>query len=85
MNPIYISFDEVDQDEVAKMTETFTEELKAAGKPADMIEKIVDGKIKKSMADSVLLEQEYIRDGGKKVKDILPEDMKVSKFVRMAI
>lgn len=85
MNPTYVSFDEVNQDEVAKMKEEFSAELKAAGKPEAMIEQIVDGKIKKSMADVVLLEQEYIRDGAKKVKEILPEDMKVSKFIRMAI
>ena len=85
MNPTYISFDEVNQDEVAKMKEEFSAELKAAGKPEAMIEQIVDGKIKKSMADFVLFEQEYIRDGAKKVKEILPEDMKVSKFIRMAI
>ena len=85
MNPTYVSFDEVNQDEVAKMKEEFTAELKVAGKPEAMIEKIVDGKIKKSMADIVLLEQEYIRDGEKKIKEILPEDMKVSKFVRIAI
>jgi len=50
-----------------------------------MIAQIVEGKIKKSLADNVLLEQEYIRDGAKKVKEILPVDMKVIAFVRMAI
>jgi len=85
MNPTYISFDQVNQDEVVKMKEEFTEELKAAGKSEAMIEQIVEGKIKKSLADVVLLEQEYIRDGGKKVKEILPEDMKVIRCVRMAI
>ena len=85
MNPTYISFDEVNQDEVAQMKEKFTAELKDAGKPEAMIAQIVDGKIKKSMADVVLLEQEYIRDGAKKVKEILPEDMKVIQFIRMAL
>jgi elongation factor Ts len=73
MNPLYVSFDQVDQNEIAKMTQEFTEELKAAGKPEAMIAQIVDGKVKKSLADSVVLEQEYIRDGSKKVKEILPE------------
>ena len=85
MNPTYVSFEEVDQVEVAKMKEEFGAELKAAGKPEAMIEQIVDGKIKKSLADVVLLEQEYIRDGAKKIKELLPADMKVIKFVRMAI
>ncbi len=85
MNPTFVSFDQVDANETAKMKEEFEAELKAAGKPEAMIAQIVDGKIKKSLADVVLLEQEYIRDGGKKVKEILPADMKVHKFIRMAI
>jgi elongation factor Ts len=85
MNPSYVSFDQVDQNEVAKMTEEFSAELKAAGKPEAMIAGIVEGKIKKALAENVLLEQEYIRDGAKKVKDILPADMKVIAFVRMGI
>lgn len=85
MNPLYISFDQVDQNEIAKMTEEFGAELKAAGKPEAMIAQIVDGKIKKALAENVLLEQEYIRDGAKKVKEILPADMKVIAFIRMGI
>ncbi len=85
MNPSYVSFDQVDASEVAKMKEEFSAELRAAGKPEAMITQIVDGKIQKSLADYVLLEQEYIRDGSKKIKDILPADMKVIAFVRMAI
>lgn len=85
MNPSYVSFDEIDKDEIAKMTQEFTAELKAAGKPEAMIAGIVDGKIKKALAENVLLEQEYIRDASKKIKDILPADMKVIAFVRMAI
>ncbi len=85
MNPTYVSFEQVDENEIARMKEEFWAELKAAGKPEAMIAQIVDGKIKKTLADFVLLEQEYIRDGAKKVKEILPADMKVIAFVRMAI
>jgi elongation factor Ts len=85
MNPMYVSFEQVDQNQIAKMTEEFTTELKAAGKPEAMIAQIVDGKVKKALAEWVLLEQEYIRDWGKKVKEVLPEDMKIHKFIRMAI
>ena len=85
MNPTYVSFDQVDANEIAKMKEEFGTELRAAGKPEAMITQIVDGKINKALADYVLLEQEYIRDWSKKVKEILPADMKVIAFVRMAI
>jgi elongation factor Ts len=72
MNPLYVSFDQVDQTQVAKMTEELTAELKEAGKPEAMIAGIVESKIKKALAENVLLEQEYIRDGAKKIKEILP-------------
>ena len=85
MNPTYVSFEQVDAEETAKMREEFSAELRAAGKPEAMIAQIVEGKIQKSLADYVLLEQEYIRDWSKKIKDILPADMKVIAFVRMAI
>ena len=85
MNPTYVSFDQVDAAEIAKMKEEFGAELRAAGKPEAMIEQIVGGKIQKSLADYVLLEQEYIRDASKKIKEILPADMKVTKFIRIAI
>ena len=82
---MYVSFDQVDKDEIAKMTEEFSAELRAAGKPEAMIAQIVEGKVKKTLADSVVLEQEYIRDGSKKVKEILPEGFTLLGFTRMAI
>ena len=85
MNPMYVSFDQADQNEIAKMTEEFTAELKAAGKPEAMIAQIVDGKVKKTLAESVLLEQEYIRDGAKKVKEIIPQGFTILGFTRIAI
>jgi translation elongation factor EF-Ts len=37
-----------------------------------MIDQILKGKLNKALAEDVLLEQEYIRDGSKKIKDIMP-------------
>lgn len=85
LNPEYLTFDEVPADEKAKLEIKFTEELKAAGKPEAMIPNIVKGKIDKAFADVVLLEQEYIRDGSKKVKEILPAGFEVAKFYRFAV
>lgn len=85
LNPDYLNFDEVPADEKAKLEAQFTEELKAAGKPEAMIAQIVKGKIDKAFADVVLLDQEYIRDGAKKVKEILPAGFEVTKFYRFAV
>lgn len=85
LNPEYLSFDEIPVAEVEKLAAEFTQELKDAGKPENMIAQIVKGKVDKAFADSILLEQEYIRDGSKKVKEILPADFVVSKFYRFAV
>jgi len=85
LNPDYLSFDEVPADEKAQLEAQFTEELKAAGKPENMIANIVKGKVDKAFADNVLLEQEYIRDGGKKVKEILPAGFEITKFYRFSV
>lgn len=42
MNPVYVDFAEVDKSEVARLTEEFSAELKAAGKPEAMIAQIVE-------------------------------------------
>ncbi|MDO4713442.1 MAG: translation elongation factor Ts [bacterium] len=85
LNPEFLTLDEVPADEKEKLAAQFTEELKAAGKPEAMIPNIVKGKVDKAFADNVLLEQEYIRDGAKKVKEILPAGFEVSKFYRFAV
>jgi elongation factor Ts len=56
-----------------------------SGKAEEMVDKIVQGKMLKAMADSVLLEQEFIRDGSKKVKDVLPSGFAIKGFVRYAV
>ena len=85
MNPTYLTFDEIPANEKEEAKAKFTEELKAQGKPEAMIENIVKGKLDKAFAEDVLLEQEYIRDGSKKVKELLTGDFVVTKFIRFAI
>jgi elongation factor Ts len=85
MNPTYLTFDEVSAEEKEAAKAKFTEELKAQGKPEAMIENIVKGKLEKAFSEDVLLEQEYIRDGSKKVKDVVTDGFTIVKFTRFAI
>jgi elongation factor Ts len=85
MNPTYLSFESVPADYREKLMVEFKEEMKDSGKPENIVEQILEGKLKKALGEFVLLEQEYIRDGAKKIKDILPADFKVTDFVRLAI
>ena len=72
MNPTYLSIDDVPATEKEAAVAGERDALIASGKPADMVEKILAGKMQKALSEYVLLEQEFIRDGSKKVKEILP-------------
>jgi translation elongation factor EF-Ts len=80
-----VSVDEVNSETTKTMIEEFTQELKASWKPDNVIEGIVKWKLNKVYSDFVLLEQEYIRDWAKKIKDILPEWFKINSFIRISV
>lgn len=84
MNPQYLDRNTVPQATLDELTAHATKELEGDNKPADIKEKIIAGKVSKALEDVVLLEQVYIRDGSKKIKDILG-DATITEFVRMSI
>ncbi len=83
-NPKYILSSEVAAEEMAHEKEIYKEQLLKEGKPAAMVDKIVEGKMNKFYSEVCLIEQEYIKDDKKKVKDILG-GTNVLKFVRFAL
>ena len=91
-NPLYISIDDVPKEVVEKEREIYREQMKDSGKPANVVEKIVDGKLAKFYTDVCLLEQDYIKDPGVKIKDLIKqkiaafgENIEVGRFVRYQI
>lgn len=72
-NPRYLSRTEVTEAEIEAEKNVHRETLKQEGKPAEMIEKIVEGKMNKFFSDICLLEQSYIRDEDKTVEQVLSE------------
>ncbi len=85
MSPTYLTMDEVPQEEKDAAIQWEREALLQSGKPADIVDKILAGKMQKAFSDSVLFEQEFIRDGAKKVKEIIPADMSVVKYIRWSV
>lgn len=83
-NPTYIKPEDVPAEETAKEKEIYREQLLKEGKPENIIDKILIGKIKKYFKEVCLLEQEYIKEEKKQVKDILG-DIKVGKFIRYSL
>lgn len=90
--PQYISVDEVPTTDRDKVKKEFAEKTKAEGKPADMVDKIVDGQLKKYFAERCLLDQPYVKNPdqtvGEYVKEHnarLGENIVVRRFSRIAL
>lgn len=83
-DPLGITTDDVPASLVAKEREIATAQAAASGKPANIVEKMVAGKVAKFLAANALLEQPFIRDDKKKVKDVLGA-AKVKAFARFAV
>ena len=89
-SPLAIDKESLDQNILKKEKEIITEELKNSGKDTKIVEKIAIGKLNKFIADNTLLNQEWIMDSKKKVKDVLKEvagndKIEIKKFVRFKV
>ncbi len=92
VNPLYVRTEDVPAEVIEKEREIYREQMKDSGKPANVIEKIIDGKLNKFYGDVCLLEQEYIKDPAVKIKDLIKqkiaafgENIEVGKFARYQI
>jgi len=83
--PIAIDKNGIKQNILDKELEIIKEELKNSGKKENMIDKISQGKLNKFISDNTLLNQIWIMDTKKKVKDILGNNIKVIDFVRFKV
>lgn len=74
-NPLYVSREDVPSEVVEKELEIYKEQIKeqSAGKPDEIIEKMLTGKLDKYYEDSCLLEQPFVKDGAKKISDLIAE------------
>jgi len=89
-SPLAIDKEGLDKNVLKKEKEIITEELKNSGKDNKIIDKISTGKFNKFIADNTLLNQEWIMDPKKKVKDVLKEvagkdKIEVKKFIRFKV
>ncbi|WP_345720279.1 translation elongation factor Ts [Herpetosiphon gulosus] len=72
-NPSYVNREEVPAAEVEREREILRQQNVDSGKPANIIEKIVEGRIEKFYGEVVLLEQEFVKDPSVKIKDLVQE------------
>ncbi len=92
MKPLVVSEDQVDPAMVDKEREFARKEAEESGKPAEIVERIVDGKVKKVYKDWVLLNQPFVMDDSRTVADVisetqgvLGEKIEVARFARFEV
>ncbi len=90
--PQYTSRADVPAEVVEKEKAFHTEQLAAEGKPAEVIEKIMDGKLNKFYEDIVLMDQKFVKDDAITIANLLEqkvtaigENIRVGRFVRITL
>ena len=91
-SPRFVGRDDVDQAALEAERHIYREQALAEGKPEQIIDKIVEGKVGRYLSEVCLLEQPFVKDTDKKVGDMLTEaiatlgeNIVVSRFARFAI
>jgi len=92
MNPKYISENDIPAEVLEKEKEIYREQLKNAGKPDNIIEKIIEGKLKKFYSEVCLLHQAFFKEDSKTINDLitekihkLGENISVKRFIRYQV
>ncbi|MBF0482060.1 MAG: translation elongation factor Ts [Desulfovibrionaceae bacterium] len=91
-NPLCVSADQIPADILEKEREIYKNQTLAEGKPAAIVDKIVDGRVKKYQKEVCLLEQGFIRDDKLSIQDLLTEliavlgeNIQIGRFTRLAL
>ena len=91
-NPLSISREDIDNTILEREKAIYTDQAKESGKPENIIDKMVDGRIEKFYAESCLLEQQFIKDPDRKIGDLmteavatLGENIVINRFIRFAV
>jgi elongation factor Ts len=91
-DPRFVSREEVTKDVLDREREIYREQTLASGKPANIVDKIVDGKMEKFYSESVLLEQAFVKNPDQSVGELVAakigkigENIRVRRFARFKL
>ena len=91
-NPISIDRDSIDKNYLQKEESIFKDQALSSGKPENVVDKIVKGKLEKLYSEICLLDQLYIKDTDKKISDLLNEaiatlgeNIVIARYIRFAV
>jgi elongation factor Ts len=90
--PLSVSPDDIDPEIVERERAIFAEQARESGKPAEIVDKMVEGRVRKYYEEVTLLAQTFVIDGESKVADVVKAaekdagaPIKVTRFVRFAL
>ncbi len=90
--PLAVSADEISADVVERERAVYLEQVKEEGKPENIADKIVEGKLKKFFKEQVLMEQPFVKDGDKTIGELITEvsaktgeKIEVARFARLKV
>jgi elongation factor Ts len=75
MSPNYISHEDIPENVLEQEKDIYREQMKNSGKPENIIEKIIEGKLKKFYSEVCLLNQAYFKDEKKTINDLITENI----------
>ena len=85
-SPMVVRPEDLPQEVLDKEREIYVSQAEESGKPADIVEKMVEGRIRKYVAEVSLLEQDFVKDPDKKVRDLLKSaGVDLVSFVRFEV
>jgi len=86
INPMVVSGDDVSADIVEKERAIYTAQAQDSGKPADIVAKMVDGRVRKYLAEVSLLEQPFVKDANVRVGQLLTQKKaRCTGFIRFEV
>ncbi len=91
-SPEYLGAEDVPEDVIEAQKKAYADEARSEGKPENVVERIIEGRMDKWYSEIALLHQPFVRDTDKSVRDViveavalLKENIRVSRFVRYEV
>jgi elongation factor Ts len=78
MNPKYLTIEDVPQSELDRELDVLKNQALAEGKPAELVDKIVSGRVRKYYEEFCLMEQPFVKDDKVKIKDLINDAIRVT-------
>ena len=86
VNPMVICAEDVPEDVLAKESEIYSAQAQESGKPEEIIKKMIEGRLRKFVAEISLMEQAFVKDPDSKVGELLQEaNAEVAQFARFEV